>query len=56
MSILQNNLPGIPWAHNLEHIFKYFDIYYRTIENYKKILPNFIYELNLENLVNDLRK
>ena len=54
MSILQNNLPGIPWAHNLEHIFKYFDIYYRTIENYKKILPNFIYELNLENLVNDL--
>ena len=53
MSILQNNLPGIPWAHNLEHIFKYFDIYYRTIENYKKILPNFIYELNLENLVND---
>ena len=53
MSILKNNLTGISWAHNLEHIFKYFDIYYRTIENYKKILPNFIYELNLENLVND---
>ena len=53
MSILQNNLPGIPWAHNLEHIFKYFDIYHRTIENYKKILPNFIYELEFEKLVNN---
>ena len=53
MSILKNNLPGIPWAHNLEYIFKYFDIYYKTIENYKRIFPNFIYELELEKLVED---
>ena len=53
MSIFKNNLPGIPWAHNLEHIFKYFDIYYKTIENYKRIFPNFIYELELEELVDD---
>jgi len=53
MSILKNNLPGVPWAHNLEHIFKYFDIYYRMIENFKKILPNFIYELEFEKLVNN---
>ena len=53
MSILKNNLPAVPWAHNLEHIFKYFDIYYRMIENFKKILPNFIYELEFEKLVNN---
>ena len=53
MSILHNNLLAVPWAHNLKHIFKYFDIYHRRIKNYKKTLPNFIYELELEKLVND---
>jgi len=53
VSILQNNLIKSPWAHNLEQIFKYFDIYYRTIENYNKIYPNFIYELQFENFIND---
>ena len=50
MSILKNNLPNVPWAHSLEHIFQYFDIYYKLIKNYNKIFPNFIYELNLEKL------
>ena len=53
MSILKNNLTGISWAHNLEHLFKYFDIYNKKIENFKKIFPNFIYELQYEKLVND---
>ena len=53
MSILKNNLPAVPWAHNLEHIFKYFDIYYQIINNFKKILPNFIYDLEFEKFVND---
>ena len=53
MSILKNNLPAVPWAHNLEHIFKYFDIYYQMIENFKKTIPNFIYELEFEKLIND---
>ena len=53
MSILKNNLPGVPWAHNLEHIFKYFDIYNKIIENFNKIFPNFIYELRLEKLSSD---
>ena len=53
MSIIKNNLPAVPWAHNLEHIFKYFDIYYRMIKNFKKSFPNFIYELEFEKLVND---
>ena len=53
MSILKNNLPGVPWAHNLKHIFKYFDIYYKIINNLKKKFPNFIFELNLDKLVNN---
>ena len=53
MSILQNNLISIEWAHNLEYIFKYFDIYYRMIEDFKKNFPNFIYELEYEKFVNE---
>ena len=56
MSILKNNLPNVPWAHSLEHIFQYFDIYYKLINNYNKIFPNFIYELNLEELSLDPEK
>ena len=53
MSILQNNLISLGWAHNLDHIFKYFDIYYRIIEHFKKNFPNFIYELEYEKFVNE---
>ena len=53
MSMFQNNLVDTGWAHDLEYIFKYFDIYYNTIENFKKIFPNFIYELEYEKFVND---
>ena len=50
MSILKNNLPSVPWAHDLDHIFKYFDIYNKLIKNYNNVFPNFIYELSLEKL------
>ena len=53
MSIFKNNLVFEGWAHNLEHIFKYFDIYYRVIENFKNNFPNFIYELEYEKFVNE---
>ena len=53
MSILKNNLTGLTWTHNLEHIFRYLNIYYRMIENFKKIHPNFIYELQYEKFVKD---
>ena len=46
-------MTGVGWAHNLEYIFKYFDIYYKMIENFKKIYPNFIYELQYEKFVDD---
>ena len=51
ISILKNNLGDVSWAHNLEHIFKFFDIYYKKIRDFKKIYPNFIYELELEKFV-----
>tara|TARA_B100000686_G_C16780264_1_gene971327 strand:- start:977 stop:2743 length:1767 start_codon:yes stop_codon:yes gene_type:complete len=51
MSILKNNLTNIGWTHDVNYIFKYFDIYYKLIENFKKKFPNFLYELNYENFV-----
>ena len=53
MSIFQNNMLHLGWAHNLEYIFKYYDIYYRMIEHFKKNFPNFIYELEYEKFVNE---
>ena len=53
MSIIQNNLGQISWAHNLEHIFKYFDIYNYTIDYFNKTSPGFIYEIEYEQFVNN---
>ena len=51
MSIFQNNLISIGWTHKLENIFKYFDIYYRIMNNFKKIFPNYIYDVEYERFV-----
>ena len=51
MSILKNNLTGLSWTHNLEHIFKYIDIYYRMIENFKKFIPILFMKYNMKNLL-----
>ena len=53
MSIFKRNLGDIIWAHNLDNIFKYFDIYNHLTENFKKLFPDFIYELHYEQLVNE---
>ncbi len=53
MSIFQNNITELAWAHNLDNIFKYFDNYFRIIKNYKNKYPNFIYEIEYEKLVNN---
>ena len=53
VSILQNNLTGIPWAHDIKQIFHYFDIYYGMIKHYSKNLPGFIYNLDFEKFVNN---
>ncbi len=51
VSILKNNLGDVSWAHNLEHIFRFFDNYYEKIARFKKIFPTSIYDLNFENFV-----
>ena len=48
MSILQTNLTEAAWAHNLKHIFQYFDLYHQKIKSF-----NFIYELNYEKFINN---
>ena len=53
ISIFQNNLTELSWVHNLENIFKYFDYYFQIIDEFKKIHPNFIYELQYEKFVKD---
>jgi len=53
MSIFKNIYKDIPWGHNLEHIFKYIDVYNKTIDNFKNIFPNFIYDVHYEDFVNN---
>tara|TARA_Y100000590_G_scaffold41305_1_gene44057 strand:- start:1266 stop:2921 length:1656 start_codon:yes stop_codon:yes gene_type:complete len=53
ISILKNNLGDVSWAHNLENIFSYFDLYYKKINTFKNNFPNFIYNLNFENFQNN---
>tara|TARA_Y100000590_G_scaffold279132_1_gene313426 strand:- start:686 stop:2449 length:1764 start_codon:yes stop_codon:yes gene_type:complete len=56
VSIFQNNLTELAWTHNLENIFKYFDNYFEIVESFKDINSNVIYELQLENLINNPEK
>ncbi len=52
VSIFQNNLTDLAWAHDLDNIFKYFDNYFKIIENFDKKNPDFIYNLDFEKLIN----
>ena len=49
MSILQTNLTEVAWAHNLKHIFQYFDVYHQKIKSFS----NFIYDLNYEKFISN---
>ena len=53
VSIYQNNLTELAWAHDLKNIFKYFENYFNIIDNFNETYPNYIYELQFENLVNN---
>jgi len=53
ISILQTNLTEVAWAHNLNHISKFFDLYHRKIESFKKTFPNLIYNLKYEKFIHD---
>ena len=56
MSIFQNNLTHLAWAHNLDNIFKYFSNYFKIVENFKKSNLMSIYDLNFEDLINNPEK
>ena len=51
VSIFQNNLTELAWTHDLNNIFKYFDNYFKIIEEYNLAHPDTMYHLQLENLV-----
>ena len=53
MSIFQNNITELAWVHDLDNIFNYFNNYFEIIEKYNKINSDFIYELQLEKLVDN---
>ena len=53
VSILQNNLSELSWAHDISNIFKYFENYFNIIENFKETYPNYIHEIELEKFVNE---
>ncbi len=52
-SIIKNNLGQVSWAHDLENIFTFFDIYFKKINKFRNMYPNFIYDLNFEKFVNN---
>ena len=56
MSIFQNNLSTLAWAHDLDNIFKYFNNYFEIVENYKKINPDTIYDIQFEEFISDPEK
>ena len=51
MSIFKNDLANLAWAHSIENIFKYFDNYFKIIKFWEELYPNYIYNINYENLV-----
>ena len=45
MSTLKNNQVFLAWAHQLENLLRYYDLYHKLVENFEKNNPNFIYQL-----------
>ena len=56
ISIYQSMLPDLSWSHNIENILEYVNNYLNIIHHYKTKYPNFILDVNLENLTIDSEK
>ena len=56
MSIFKNNLSELAWTHDINNILKYFDNYFKIINEFKKNNSSKIYELEFEKLANDPEK
>ena len=53
MSIFQNNLTELAWAHDIENIFKYCDNYFKITKKFKEKYPDAVYELEFEKFTDD---
>ena len=49
-------LPELSWAHNIDDILEYINNYIKIIHYFKIKYPNFIFDINLENLTKDSEK
>ena len=56
ISIFQNNLAELAWAHDLENIFKYFDNYINIVKDFNNSNPDLVYNLEFEQLTSDTEK
>jgi len=56
VSIFQNNLTELAWTHNMNNILKYFDNYFKIIDNYEQEMPNIMYNLEFEKLTKEPEK
>tara|TARA_Y100000590_G_C15702051_1_gene1007170 strand:- start:848 stop:2416 length:1569 start_codon:yes stop_codon:yes gene_type:complete len=58
LSIYKNHFPGgqIKYGYNLSELVDYYNLYSNLMTHWSKILPNFIFDLNYEDLINDNEK
>jgi len=56
VSIFQNNLTELAWTHNINNIFKYFDNYFKIMNQYEEEFSSTIYYLELEKLTTEPEK
>ena len=52
LSLLQNNMVNLPWAHELSEIHEYIRNHERIMETWKELFPGKILEIDYEALVN----
>jgi len=53
ISIFQNNMSELAWAHDLDNIFKYFDNYIKTMKEFNSKYPGYLCEIQFEELTNN---
>ncbi len=56
ISIYQSMLPELSWTHDIDNILEYINNYLNIINYFKIKYPNFIFDINLENLTKDSEK
>ena len=57
LSIFKNHFPGgqINFAYNLAEITEYYNLYKDLMKHWNKLLPNFIFDIQYENLIFDTK-